>query len=116
MTPSSRSLPTELFGRPGWLRIPELSPLDLAIAPNGNIVVSSECPFGAADAATSVGEYEARDGHLVRVFSPTGSVELRKPRGLRFGPEGHLYCVAQDEVVAFDFASGQCLGAIGCPG
>ena len=91
---------------------PELSPLDLAIAPNGNIVVSSECPFGATDAATSVREYEARDGHLVRVFSPTGSVELRKPRGLRFGPDGHLYCVAQDEVVAFDFASGQCLGAI----
>jgi len=25
----------------------ELSPLDLAIAPNGNIVVSSERPFGA---------------------------------------------------------------------
>ena len=25
---------------------PELSPLDLAIAPNGNIVVSSERPFG----------------------------------------------------------------------
>lgn len=91
---------------------PELSPLDLTIVPNGNIVVSSECPFGAADAATSVREYEARDGHLVRVFSPTGSVELRKPRGLRFGPDGHLYCVAQDEVVAFDFASGQCLGAI----
>jgi hypothetical protein len=27
-----------------------LSPLDLAIAPNGNVVVSSEYPFGAADA------------------------------------------------------------------
>jgi DNA-binding beta-propeller fold protein YncE len=89
-----------------------LSPLDLAIAPNGNIVVSSECPFGAADAVTSVREYDATDGHLVRVFSPTGSVELRKPRGLRFGPSGHLYCVAQDEVVAFDFATGECLGAV----
>jgi DNA-binding beta-propeller fold protein YncE len=89
-----------------------LSPLDLAIAPNGNIVVSSECPFGAADAVTSVREYDATDGHLVRVFSPTGSVELRKPRGLRFGPGGHLYCVAQDEVVAFDFATGECLGTV----
>jgi len=29
---------------------PELSPLDLAIAPNGNIVVSSERPFGMSDA------------------------------------------------------------------
>lgn len=35
---------------------PELSPLDLAIAPNGNIVVSSERPFGAVDAVTSVRE------------------------------------------------------------
>ena len=49
---------------------PELSPLDLAIAPNGNIVVSSEHPFGASDAVTSVREYDARSGHLVRVLSP----------------------------------------------
>ncbi|HEY2526515.1 MAG TPA: hypothetical protein VGJ20_01005 [Xanthobacteraceae bacterium] len=89
-----------------------LSPLDLAIAPNGNVVVSSEYPFGAADAMTRVREYDATDGHLVRVFSPTGSVELCKPRGLRFGPNGHLYCVAQDDVVAFDFATGECLGAV----
>ena len=27
---------------------PELSPLDLKLAPNGNIVVASEWPFGAA--------------------------------------------------------------------
>jgi DNA-binding beta-propeller fold protein YncE len=90
---------------------PELSPLDLAIAPNGNIVVSSEHPFGAADAVTSVREYDARSGHLVRVFSPGGLAELRRPRGLRFGPDGHLYCVAQDEVVSFDTKSGKCLGA-----
>jgi hypothetical protein len=90
----------------------QLSPLDLVIAPNGNIVVSSECPFDAPDAVTTVREYDATDGHLVRVFSPTGSVALRKPRGLRFGPDGRLYCVAQDEVVAFDFASGRCLGAV----
>jgi hypothetical protein len=91
---------------------PQLSPLDLAIAPNGNIVVSSERPFGAPDAVTTVREYDAADGHLVRVFSPGGSVEFHKPRGLRFGPDGYLYCVAQDEVVAFDFASGECLAAI----
>jgi DNA-binding beta-propeller fold protein YncE len=90
---------------------PELSPLDLAIAPNGNIVVASERPFGAPDAVTSVREYDVRSGHLVRVFSPSGSVELRRPRGLRFGPDGHLYCVAQDEVVSFDTNSGKCLGA-----
>jgi DNA-binding beta-propeller fold protein YncE len=91
---------------------PELSPLDLAIAPNGNIVVSSERPFGAVDAVTSVREYDTTDGHLVRVLSPNRKAEFRKPRGLRFAPNGLLYCVALDEVVGFDFASGECLGAI----
>jgi DNA-binding beta-propeller fold protein YncE len=92
------------------VRDPELSPLDLAIAPNGNIIVSSEHPFGAADAVTTVREYDRVDGRLVRVFVP--SHDLRKPRGLRFGPDARLYCVAQDEVVVFDFATGDCLGAV----
>jgi hypothetical protein len=91
---------------------PELSPLDLAIAPNGNIIVSSEHPFGVVDAVTSVREYDRTDGQLVRVFSPAGKAEFRNPRGLRFAPDGLLYCVARDEVVGFDFASGACLGAI----
>jgi hypothetical protein len=89
---------------------PELSPLDLAITPDGNILVSSEHPFGALDAVTSVREYDARSGHLVRVFSPGKAAELRRPRGLRFGADGQLYCVAQNEVVSFDFNSGKCLG------
>ncbi len=91
---------------------PELSPLDLAIAPNGNIVVASERPFGAVDAVTGVREYDSTDGHLVRVFSTNGKVEFRKPRGLRFAPNGLLCCVALDDVVGFDFATGECLGAI----
>src|SRR6202040_3859853 len=78
---------------------PDLSPLDLAIAPNGNIVVSSERPFGAVDAVTSVREYDTTDGHLVRVFSAIGKAEF-KPRGLRFAPNGHLYCVARNEFLA----------------
>jgi len=90
---------------------PELSPLDLAIAPNGNIVVSSEQPFGSPDAITTVREYDSADGHLVRVFSANRSAKFCKPRGLRFGPDDKLYCVAQDEVVAFDFISGECLGS-----
>jgi hypothetical protein len=78
---------------------PELSPLDFAVAPNGNIVVSSEHSFGLPDAVTSVREYGAADGHLIRVFSAGGSAEFRRPRGLRFGPDGTLYCVARDEVM-----------------
>jgi hypothetical protein len=105
-TPGTPMQPVQLVADP------ELSPLDLAIAPNGNIVVCSEHPFGAADAVTSVREYDATDGHLVRVFSANGKAEFRKPRGLRFTPNGLLYCVALDEVVGFDFASGECLGAI----
>jgi hypothetical protein len=97
---------------PRFVRDHELSPLDLAIAPNGNIVVCSEHPFGAPDATTTVREYDSSDGRLVRVLSPNGRAEFRRPRGLRFTPDGHLYCVAQDEVVGFDFASGLCLGAI----
>jgi DNA-binding beta-propeller fold protein YncE len=104
ITPSERARPVRLVSDP------DLSPLDLAIAPNRNVVVASEHPFGAADAVTSVREYDATDGHLVRVFSPTKLAEFRKPRGLRFGPDGHLYCVAQDGVVAFDFTTGACLG------
>jgi DNA-binding beta-propeller fold protein YncE len=98
---------------PGWrVEDPQLSPLDLAIAPNGNILVSSEYPFGAPDAVTTIREYHATAGHLVRVFSPGGLAEFRKPRGLRFGPDGYLCCVARDEVVAFDFETGKCLGPI----
>ena len=77
-----------------------------------DVVVSSERPFGAPDAVTAVREYDPENGRLVRVFSAKGMAAFRKPRGLRFGPEGHLYCVARDEVVAFDFASGRCLGAV----
>jgi len=90
---------------------PHLSPLDLTIAPSGNIVVSSEFPFGALEASTSVREYDPADGHLVRVLSADNVASLRKPRGLRFGPDGNLYCVAEEEVVAFDYATGRCLGA-----
>jgi len=98
---------------PSWkARDPDLSPLDLAIAPNGNVVVSSEHPFGAANAVTTVREYDRADGRLVRVLVPSYGVQFQKPRGLRFGPPARLYCVAQDEVVAFDFETGACLGAV----
>ena len=98
---------------PGWrVEDPHLSPLDLAMAPNGNILVSSEYPFGASNAVTTIREYHATQGHLVRVFSPNGLTGFHKPRGLRIGPDGYLYCVARDEVVAFDFETSKYLGPI----
>lgn len=54
-----------------WLvNDPELSPLDLKLAPNGNILVASECPFGAPEAITSVREYDPNTGRLLRVLEP----------------------------------------------
>jgi DNA-binding beta-propeller fold protein YncE len=91
---------------------PELSPLDLVVAPGGNIVVASEWPFGAADAVASVREYDPATGHLVRVLMPERSVGFRRPRGLRFGPAGRLYCVGEDHVAAFDFPAGRFAGAV----
>jgi DNA-binding beta-propeller fold protein YncE len=91
---------------------PELSPLDLKFAPNGNIVVASEWPFGAADAVPSVREYDPVTGQLARVLVPDRSVGFRRPRGLRFGPGGRLYCVGEDHVVAFDFSTGSFAGPV----
>jgi DNA-binding beta-propeller fold protein YncE len=91
---------------------PELSPLDLKLAPNGNIVVASEWPFGTADALASVREYDPFTGQLVRVFAPDRSVGFRRPRGLRFGPDGRLFCVGEDHVVAFDFRTGSFTGPV----
>ena len=107
-----------VFDRSGALRTrclvndPELSPLDLKLAPNGNVVVASEWPFGATDAVTSVREYDPVTGQLVRVFAPGRSVGFRRPRGLRFGPGGRLYCVGEDQVVAFDFNTGNFVGPV----
>jgi DNA-binding beta-propeller fold protein YncE len=90
----------------------ELSPLDLALAPNGNIVVSCEWPFGGRDAISTVREYDSISGRLVRIFRPDESALFRNPRGLRFSRDGDLYCVARDGVVAFDFETGEFSGAI----
>ena len=104
------------FGRDGQLRNPrlvidpELSPLDLAIAPGGNLVVSSEWPFGSPGATATIREYDPSTGRLVRVLAPDPAVKFTRPRGLRFGPGGQLYCVGQDHVIAFDFPTGRFLG------
>jgi hypothetical protein len=89
---------------------PELSPLDLALAPNGNLVVSSEWPFGAPDAIATIREYLPSTGELVRVLSAPPSVGFARPRGLRYAGEDRLYCVGQHHVVAFQFSTGAFLG------
>jgi DNA-binding beta-propeller fold protein YncE len=89
-----------------------LSPLDLIVGPNGNIIVSSEFPFGRPDAVATLREYDSRSGALVRVFSVDPGISFQRPRGLRFGPDGRLYCVTRDNVMAFDFDDGRCLGPL----
>jgi hypothetical protein len=104
----------KVFGTDGRLVVPalvddpQLSPLDLALARNGNIVVSSEWPFGAKDAVSNIREYDAASGRLVRVLRC--DERFYNPRGLRFGPDGDLNCVTRDEVVSFDFETGACIG------
>ena len=91
---------------------PELSPLDLTLAPSGQIVVASESPFGVRDAVVTIREYDPASGDLVRVFTPDGSVKFRQPRGVRLGPDGHLYCVGEAHAIAFDFSTGGFLGPV----
>jgi DNA-binding beta-propeller fold protein YncE len=107
-----------VFGHDGGVRHPrlvsdpELSPLDLAIAPSGNLVVSSEWPFGSSGAQATIREYDPSTGQLVRVLAPDPAVNFTRPRGLRFGPSNHLYCVGRDHVIAFDFSTGRFLAVI----
>ncbi len=71
-----------VFGRDGRLRNPrlvsdpELSPLGLTIAPSGNLVVSSEWPFGSRRAAATIREYDPSTGRLVRVLAPDPAVKF----------------------------------------
>ncbi len=107
-----------IFDRDGRIRNPrlvadpELSPLDLMIAPSGNLVVSSEFPFGSASASPTIREYDPATGRLVRVLAPDSAVNFARPRGLRFSPEGQLYWVGRDHVVAFDYSTGKFLGVM----
>ena len=58
---------------------PELSPLGLAIAPSGNLVVSSEWPFGSPGATATIREYDPSPGRLIRVLAPDTTVKFTKP-------------------------------------
>jgi hypothetical protein len=91
---------------------PELSPLDMTVAPNGNLVVNSEWPFGTPEAKVTTREYDHTDGRLVRVLTPDPSVGFSSPRGLRLTPDDRLYAVGKDHVVAYEFSSGKFLGVV----
>jgi sugar lactone lactonase YvrE len=97
---------------PQLITDPHLSPLDLTIAPSGHLVISSEWPFGSPGATATIREYDPSTGSLVRVLTPDPAVNFARPRGLRFSPEGQLYWVGRDHVLAFDFSTGEFLGVI----
>jgi hypothetical protein len=94
------------------IKDPEFSPLDMTVAPNGNLVVNSEWPFGAPSAQVTVREYDPKNGQLVRVLSPDPSVGFAKPRGLRLTADDRLYCVGRDHIVAYEFSTGRFLGVV----
>jgi hypothetical protein len=75
---------------------PEFSPLDLTVAPNGNLVINSEWPFGAPRAYVTVREYEPLSARLVRVLSADPTVGFARPRCLRLASDDRLYCVGKD--------------------
>jgi hypothetical protein len=91
---------------------PEFSPLDMTVAPSGNLVVNSEWPFGAPRAQVTVREYDPSSGRLVRVLSPDPSVGLAKPRGLRLTSDDRLYSLGKHQVVAYEFSTGRFLGVV----
>jgi hypothetical protein len=94
------------------IKDPEFSPLDMTVAPNGNLVVNSEWPFGDPRADVTVREYDPHNGRLLRVLSPDPSVGFAKPRGLRLTSDDRLYCVGKDYVVAYEFSTGRFLGVV----
>jgi hypothetical protein len=64
------------------------------------------------DALVTIREYDPATGEFVRIFASDRSVNFRQPRGLRLRPEGHLYCVGEAHVIAFDFSTGDFLGPV----
>jgi hypothetical protein len=92
-------------------RIDGLDPGGGTFGPDGRYY-ASEWPYGSPDAKASVREYDPSTGRLVRVFAPEPAVGFARPRGLRFGSDGRLYCVGKDHVISFDFATGSFTGVV----
>jgi DNA-binding beta-propeller fold protein YncE len=89
----------------------ELSPLDMEMGPNDNVLSASEFPFNHPGAVTTVREYDTQSGHLLRVFDAGkdrhGRRITRMPRGITVGPDGGLYASGADNVVRYDLATGR---------
>ena len=90
---------------------PEPSPLDLTIAPSGNIIVSSESPYGSRNAKASLRETPPNRPSRPRIRTRPGGGLYEAARNA-VGPDGHLYCVGENQVVAFDFSAGMYLGVV----
>jgi hypothetical protein len=83
---------------------PLLDPLDVALR-GSDIYVTSEFPFGASDAATTLRRYSVQTGVLngawpLQDIPKFGSI--RKPRGIAFDDDGTLLICAQNCVAAVD--------------
>lgn len=86
---------------------PLLDPLDVALR-GGDLYVTSEFPFGASDAATTLRSYSVQTGVLngtwpLQDIPKFGSV--RKPRGIAFDEDGTLLICAQNCVAAVDIGT-----------
>lgn len=66
-------------------------PTALQFSPNGDLYVSSS--FTIFD---QVLRFAGATGELVRVLDAPSSVELSSPKGLLFGPDGHLYVASKN--------------------
>jgi streptogramin lyase len=62
----------------------------LIFGPDGNLYVTSG-GISAPPASSSVLRFNGTTGELMDAFVPPGSGGLTGPRGLVFGPDGHLY-------------------------
>jgi hypothetical protein len=97
---------------PSWkVRDPELSPLDLLIAPSRNIVVSSEHPFGAANAMTTVREYGQANGRLLRLLVPNYVSSFGSREGHALGRMTNSIARLKTKS-SLSFETGNCFGAV----
>ena len=81
-----------------------LSPTGLALAPGGNLLVSSRD-------TNSVLEYDGQSGAFLGAPAAAGSGGLAQPHGIAFGPNGNFFVTSStNEVLEYDATSGGLVG------